>query len=76
MTECIAYNRNKQVCKNGFVQKQACWKPRPCHSCGTFTKASLPYCMREELPAHYVNDDGSPRFGRKGELGVVGGSYD
>lgn len=55
MCECSAYRKNGGICANGFIQKHCCWMP---------SETMLPYCQYEELPEHWLNDDGSPRFYR------------
>ena len=44
-------HQNGLVCKDGFVQ-------------GNYPHYRVPSCMREDLPAHLINDDGSPVFYR------------
>lgn len=62
---CIAYHRNSSVCANGFVQTHFCWfGPVKCSQCGEISR-SLPNCLREEIPVHFVTDNGSPRFYRQ-----------
>lgn len=57
--ECVAYRNGEWVCANGFPQLPAC------HSgVGSFGARRLPYCLHDELPEHWINDDGSPRFYR------------
>jgi hypothetical protein len=64
MSECKSY-RDGFVCADGFVQKPICRGHFGCLHCGRPSAADVPNCMKDELPAHYVNDDGSPRFYRR-----------
>lgn len=60
MTEnlhCKSYQHKELTCKDGFVQLLACWNDFKV----------IPYCMREELPVHFINEDGTPRFFREDE---------
>jgi hypothetical protein len=52
--ECSAYRRDAGICANGFIQTHFCW----------FGGPSLPHCLKDELPDHWVKDDGSPAFYR------------
>lgn len=61
MTVCKSYLPNRRVCADGFFQLPAC-HPTPCHGCGRLSERPLPYCLREDLPAHWLRDDGSPAF--------------
>lgn len=65
MNACTAYNPNGSICMNGFIQKPICRGFGACFSCGQWSERSTPYCMQDELPAHWVNDDGSPAFYRR-----------
>lgn len=49
------------ICADGFIQTSYCRLWQPCHACKKYHE-SVPNCMREDLPAHWLNDDGSPRF--------------
>ena len=65
MTECIAYRRNSGICANGFFQTHFCWHgASKCHGCGRHSE-TLPHCLKDELPEHWVTDDGSPAFYRE-----------
>lgn len=49
---CSASTSNARagdVCRNGFIQ-------------GNYPKHATPPCLRDNLPDHWVNNDGSPRF--------------
>lgn len=66
MGACIAYIRENGAgfCRNGFFQTGLCWqseKQSQCPLCRAPDRA-IPHCLREELPEHWINDDGSPRF--------------
>lgn len=50
------------TCADGFVQKPFCSGRAGCHACGHISDSSLPYCTRDEVPEHFVRDDGSPLF--------------
>lgn len=54
------------VCVDGFVQKPICHGSAGCWSCGTVLDATVPNCCKDELPAHWLNDDGTPFFYRGG----------
>jgi hypothetical protein len=63
-TECIAYRRNSGICANGFIQTHFCWFGAwKCSECGRDSE-TLPHCLKDELPDHWVKDDGSPAFYR------------
>lgn len=47
----VDHGRGGRVCANGFFQ-------------GNYPNHDRPACMRDELPARFINDDGSPRFYR------------
>jgi hypothetical protein len=49
--ECRSYQVGG-ICRDGFVQRPFC------RGYGGYE----PYCLRDELPPHMANDDGSPRF--------------
>lgn len=53
MSECSAYRPDAGVCRNGFFQR---------FSCHQASQTDVPYCCRDELPEHWVNDDGSSKF--------------
>lgn len=63
--KCQSYNPNGQICKDGFIQKLICWGNAQCFGCGRYSEASLPNCMNEDPPAHFINDDGTTRFYRR-----------
>ena len=58
-TECSAYNRDGGICRNGFIQRHGCWQGYA----GTPQK-HLPHCLQDELPAHWVDEAGRPKFVR------------
>ena len=41
------------TCKDGFIQVA---------QCKGFEGSTIPYCLRDDLPVHFINEDGSPRF--------------
>lgn len=55
---CSAY-RGGGICVNGFIQTAAC-HPSRCQ-CGKWS-TSIPHCLKDKLPDHWLNDDGTPRF--------------
>jgi hypothetical protein len=57
MNECSAYNRNGRVCNNGFIQRHGCWA-----GYADTSPQYLPYCLRDELPDHWVDEKGMPKF--------------
>lgn len=61
--QCIAYRQDDRVCSNGFFQKAFCSGHVGCFSCGAISDGSLPHCLKDELPEHWLTDDGKPRFG-------------
>jgi hypothetical protein len=63
--QCASYNDKGQVCRDGFIQKPFCSGHGACHVCGHVSERALPYCLRDELPAHFVKDDGTPAFYRE-----------
>lgn len=50
------------VCADGFIQRPACNGNIGCMSCGHVNEAYLPHCLNEDIPARWLNDDGSPKF--------------
>jgi len=54
-TECSGYRPREYTCAHGFVQTFAC-------SAGNANGRQLPWCMRDDLPDHYITEDGLPRF--------------
>jgi hypothetical protein len=61
---CKSYRKGDAVCADGFVQKPFCSGSAGCHACGNISDRSMPYCLRDELPAHMAREDGSPLFYR------------
>lgn len=61
--QCAAY-RPGFICANGFVQKAICRRGDEvgCHACGHISDAAIPNCLRDELPNHWIKEDGSPAF--------------
>ncbi|MGJ7474528.1 hypothetical protein ACSFEV_12155 [Pseudomonas fulva] len=57
---CSEYNKAEDRCNSGFpVLHSVCrGMPNGCHACGT--PHTQPMCMREDLPAHLVREDGMP----------------
>ncbi|ANI79023.1 hypothetical protein EP837_02628 [Sphingobium sp. EP60837] len=64
MSECSSYQRQSLTCRDGFIQVAKCWNWMPCE-CGQFKAAYMPHCLRDDLPAHMVAEDGSPPHYRK-----------
>ncbi len=60
---CSAYREGEGVCTNGFLQLFVCKSNSGCLHCGAPPK-TLPYCLRDELPEHFIKADGSPAFYR------------
>ena len=55
--------REGRVCADGFVQLPSCHAPLAgCPKCGYVKDALMPYCVRDEIPAHLAAEDGSPPF--------------
>lgn len=66
MSACKSYILGNEICRDGFVVTPVCSEGADVCSCGG-TKAwaggrYAPFCLRDELREHMVNDDGSPRF--------------
>lgn len=66
MSACKSYILGNMVCRDGFVVTHPCWQGATICSCGA-TKAWIggeyaPFCLRDELPKHMINEDGSPRL--------------
>ena len=59
---CQSYRAKEITCADGFIQKPFCAGRGGCFSCGTLSSNSLPHCLSDELPDHWVKDDGSPIF--------------
>lgn len=51
---CKSHIQGELTCKDGFVQRYSCWNQE-------MTK-DIPFCLRDELPIHFINEDGTPRF--------------
>lgn len=64
MTACQSYQARDQVCRDGFMQRPFCAGNGGCFQCGHVSEKALPYCLRDELPGHWVREDGSPIFWR------------
>lgn len=64
MTQCIAYRNDDGICKNGFIQVLACRQEVKCFTCGK-PSDHVPHCLKDELPEHWVTDEGKPRFYRE-----------
>jgi hypothetical protein len=61
--ECSAYRADAGVCANGFFQTRGCWSDIRCLCCGAPPAPRyLPHCLKDELPEHWINDDGTPAF--------------
>lgn len=61
---CSSYEPNSSFCKDGFIQKPFCSGRGACHACGSYSQESLPYCLSDELPLHFIKNNGSPIFYR------------
>lgn len=64
MTEripCSQYDATSHSCKSGHVRTHTvCWGGNAeCPTCGS--SGEPPICMREDLPAHLISDNGMPR---------------
>ena len=59
---CQSFNRDGNVCKDGFIQKPFCRGHGACYACGETAGRNLPWCMAEDIPARFIKDDGSPAF--------------
>jgi hypothetical protein len=57
MSQCIAYNRNGGICRNGFIQRHGCWA-----GYADTLRRYLPHCLQDELPDHWVDESGKPKF--------------
>lgn len=60
--QCQSYRDGQFACRDGFMQKPFCRGYYGCHSCGHIKASSIPYCLSDELPMHWLKDDGSPAF--------------
>lgn len=54
---CSSENQDSPICKDGFRQSALC-HGHVCSSCGQPIDA--PMCLRDELPAHFIDDSGLP----------------
>lgn len=64
MSQCVAYRENTSICANGFFQVLACHQEVKCFMCGK-PRANVPHCMKDELPEHWITDEGKPAFYRQ-----------
>jgi hypothetical protein len=57
---CVEYDPLNNRCISGFPVTHTICRggPAGCHACGT--PGTMPMCMREDLPAHLMRDDGMP----------------
>lgn len=62
LDECQAYRQHSMICANGFLQVAYCSGRVGCLSCGHVKPSSLPMCLWDELPDHYVDDSGMPLY--------------
>ena len=63
MADKCKSSREGRVCADGFVQLPSCHTPQVgCPTCGHVKDARIPYCVRDEMPAHLTAEDGSPPF--------------
>ncbi len=58
--ECTSYRLGQFTCADGFIQTYPCWGDAHCSQCGQVK--AIPHCMKDELPEHWIKDDGSPAF--------------
>lgn len=58
---CKSYRSADRICADGFIQLPACSGDACCWSCGAPSKIQ-PYCLRDELPEHWLTDGGEPVF--------------
>lgn len=58
---CSAYREKENICSNGFFQVLACSREVKCFTCGK-PSDRIPHCMKDELPEHWITDDGKPFF--------------
>lgn len=61
--ECKSFVPGKQICRDGFPQRAACFGSR-CHACGGwFADKTPPACMDDDFaPPHMIDDAGMPRL--------------
>ena len=59
--QCSAYRPDSRICSNGFFQVLACRKEVKCFACGRPSEG-IPHCLKDELPEHWITEDGKPRF--------------
>jgi hypothetical protein len=58
---CQSY-QDGYVCRDGFIQKPFCRGYAGCWHCGSISEASLPHCLRGELPDHWITESGESAF--------------
>lgn len=57
---CKSYVAREVICADGFPVSAACLGSR-CHSCGTWAAdRQVPYCQREDMGPHLLDDAGLP----------------
>lgn len=61
---CRSY-RADSVCADGFIQKPLCSGNAGCPTCGAISERAVPYCLRDEIPAHMATEAGRPLFYRE-----------
>lgn len=58
---CKSYVVHEMVCLDGFPQLANCRDPQVTTCCGKY-RGMAPHCMREDLPEHFLRDNGGPRL--------------
>ena len=59
---CQSFVAGSQTCKDGFVQKAYCSGRAGCLHCGHIADSAVPDCLREEIPARLLRENGAPLF--------------
>lgn len=75
---CSSYRIGEMICADGFIQRFTCWNQNGCVHCGKPASPKYqPYCLRDDLPDHFVTESGAPRFYKlSGDGSKDGGSND
>ena len=66
--QCSAWRAGLTLCSNGFPQNGACMGAT-CHGCGR-PPQDAPACMRDEVPAHLIDEAGRMRFADDSPVGA------
>ncbi len=64
-SKCKSYDGDSITCKDGFIQLPLCRGQLP--SCGCVNNSSIPHCLKDELPIHFIKNDGNPLFYKEKE---------